>query len=78
VTAAAEVLAEAYGQQPAEVGSGGSIPLLQTLVHASPGAEVVIRGPKDAVAHIHGADESVDPAEIERSIVAQALLLERP
>jgi acetylornithine deacetylase/succinyl-diaminopimelate desuccinylase-like protein len=77
MAAAGQALADAYGMAPSEVGSGGSIPLLQTLAAASPGAEFVLWGPEDAPAHIHGSNESVDPAEIERMIVAQALLLER-
>ena len=35
-------------------------------------------GPEDvAGARIHASDESVDPAEIEKLVVAQALLLQR-
>ena len=35
-------------------------------------------GPEDvAAARIHASDESVDPSEIEKMIVAQALLLQR-
>lgn len=76
MAAARSALAEAYGKEVAEVGSGGSIPLLETLARASPGAEFVLLGAEDAGANIHGADESVDPAEIERMIIAQALLFQ--
>jgi hypothetical protein len=52
--------------------------LLRTLEKAAPGAEFVLWGPEDvAVSRIHASDESVDPTEIERMIVAQALLLQR-
>ena len=35
-------------------------------------------GPEDvAVARIHASDESVDPSEIEKMIVAQVILLQR-
>lgn len=76
--AAREAMAEAFGKACDEAGSGGSIPLLQTLEDASPSAEFVLWGPEDtAQARIHASDESVDPEEIERMIVAQVLLLEK-
>jgi len=62
---------------PVEAGSGGSIPLLRTLQQAAPGAEFILWGPEDvAKSRIHASDESVDPAEIEKMIVAQIRLLE--
>jgi acetylornithine deacetylase/succinyl-diaminopimelate desuccinylase-like protein len=73
---ARDALARAYGRDAAEVGSGGSIPLLTSLRRAAPGAEFVLWGAEDvALSRIHGGDESVDPAEIERLIVTEALLL---
>jgi len=77
MAAATEALREAYGIEPSEVGSGGSIPLLETLMKASPGAEFILLGAEDAKANIHGANESVHPDEIERMIVAQALLIQK-
>ncbi|WP_062072546.1 M20/M25/M40 family metallo-hydrolase [Demequina sediminicola] len=74
--AAREAMTAAFGQDTSEAGSGGSIPLLQTLQHASPNAEFILWGPEDvAKSRIHASDESVDPAEIESMIVAQVLLL---
>jgi acetylornithine deacetylase/succinyl-diaminopimelate desuccinylase-like protein len=76
--AARRALEEAYGKAPGEAGSGGSIPLLQTLEKAAPNAEFILWGPEDlAGARIHASDESVDPSEIERMILAQAFLLQR-
>jgi acetylornithine deacetylase/succinyl-diaminopimelate desuccinylase-like protein len=70
-------LEQAYGKPPGEAGSGGSIPLLQTLQQAAPDAEFLLWGPEDlAGARIHASDESVDPSEIEQMILAQAFLLE--
>jgi acetylornithine deacetylase/succinyl-diaminopimelate desuccinylase-like protein len=75
--AARRALEEAYGKPPGEAGSGGSIPLLQTLQQVAPNAEFVLWGPEDlAAARIHASDESVDPSEIERMILAQAFLLQ--
>ncbi|MBM7503127.1 dipeptidase [Agromyces aurantiacus] len=68
----------AFGKPVGEAGCGGSIPLLRTLQHAVPNAEFVLWGPEDvALSRIHSSDESVDPQEIERLVVAQALLLQR-
>jgi acetylornithine deacetylase/succinyl-diaminopimelate desuccinylase-like protein len=76
--AARWALEEAYGKPPGEAGSGGSIPLLQTLQQVAPNAEFVLWGPEDlAAARIHASDESVDPSEIEGMILAQAFLLQR-
>ncbi|HSF97486.1 MAG TPA: M20/M25/M40 family metallo-hydrolase [Ornithinibacter sp.] len=76
--AARAALSDAYGRPAGEAGCGGSIPLLRTLQQASPGAEFVLWGPEDvAGARIHASDESVDPSEIEKLVVAQALLLQR-
>jgi acetylornithine deacetylase/succinyl-diaminopimelate desuccinylase-like protein len=75
--AARRALEEAYGKPPGEAGSGGSIPLLQTLQNVAPNAEFILWGPEDlAAARIHASDESVDPSEIERMILAQAFLLQ--
>jgi acetylornithine deacetylase/succinyl-diaminopimelate desuccinylase-like protein len=74
--AARRALEVAYGSTPGEAGSGGSIPLLRTLQQASPRAEFILWGPEDvAKSRIHASDESVDPSEIERMIVAQAALI---
>ena len=76
-TAARQTLQTAYGRPVGEAGSGASIPLLRTLQGAAPDAEFILWGPEDvAQARIHASDESVDPAEIEKMIIAQALLIE--
>ncbi|KHL18932.1 acetylornithine deacetylase/succinyl-diaminopimelate desuccinylase-like protein [Mumia flava] len=72
-----QALETAYGHPVHNVGSGGSIPLLETLRGVAPEADFVLIGPQDAQrAAIHGPNESVDPAEIERMALAQALLLQ--
>ena len=78
VVAAREALRAAYGVEPSVVGSGGSIPLLTAFAQASPEAEFVLWGAEDvAESRIHGANESVDPSEIEKMIVAQVALVQR-
>lgn len=74
--AARVALQEAYGKPVGEAGSGGSIPLLRTLQEACPTAEFILWGPEDvALSRIHSSDESVDPSEIEKTVVAQSRLL---
>ncbi|WP_062378937.1 M20/M25/M40 family metallo-hydrolase [Demequina pelophila] len=78
VAAAREAMAEAFGRPVGEAGCGGSIPLLRTLQSVAPEAEFVLWGPEDvAGSRIHASDESVDPEEIERMVVAQVLLLQK-
>ena len=75
--AARRALEEAYAKPVADAGSGGSIPLLRTLQAAAPRGEFILWGPEDvAAARIHASDESVDPSEIEKMIVAQVLLVQ--
>ena len=75
-SAMSQALATAYGRPTGQVGSGGSIPLLDELRKASPHADFVLIGAEDAQrSRIHGPNESVDPSEIERMALAQALLL---
>ena len=75
----ADALEEAFGR-PA---GGGRLAAARSRCcarsqQAAPGAEFVLWGPEDvAAARIHASDESVDPAEIEKMIVAQALLLQQ-
>ncbi len=74
---ALRALEGAWGIPAVEVGGGGSIPLVNTLSRAVPGAEFVLWGcGDDEVSHIHGPDESVDLGELERLVVAQCLLFE--
>jgi acetylornithine deacetylase/succinyl-diaminopimelate desuccinylase-like protein len=68
---------EAFGRESQLIGSGGSIPLLNTLQQIVPDAEFILWGAQDVErARIHGADESVDQAELARCIHAQARFYE--
>lgn len=76
--AAKEALAAAFGRPVREKGSGGSIPLLSILHAAAPEAGFVLMGAEDtARSRIHGTNESVDLADLERTIVALALFFVR-
>jgi len=70
-----DALEGAYRHPVVTVGQGGSIPLCNDLHAAYPGAELLLIGVEDAMARIHAPNESVDPAEIERTAVAEALFL---
>ena len=73
--AALEALASAFGSEPIEMGSGGSIPLVPMLASTFPGIEILIWGAMDERSAIHSVNESVEVAEIERIALAEALLV---
>jgi acetylornithine deacetylase/succinyl-diaminopimelate desuccinylase-like protein len=76
VRAAEQGLTEAFGTPVETIGSGGSIPLINSLKNACPRADVILWGAEDtALSRIHASNESVDPSEIERMITAQVLTL---
>lgn len=64
----------AYGRPPVQSGSGGSIPLVPVLSRAFPEAEILVYGASDHRSQYHSIDESVDLADLERTVLAQALL----
>ncbi len=75
--AARRALEDAYGKAPGEAGNGASIPLLGTLQEVAPDAEFILWGPEDvAASRIHASDESVDPSEIEKLVVAQVRFIQ--
>jgi hypothetical protein len=50
--------------------------LINSLKKACPRADVILWGAEDtALSRIHASNESVDPAEIHRMVVAQVLTL---
>ena len=76
VKAAEAGLQRAFGSEVESLGSGGSIPLINSLKNACPRADVILWGAEDTkLSRIHASNESVDPAEIERMVVAQVLTL---
>ena len=66
---------EAFGAPIAYAGHGGSIPLVMTFRRAVPGAEIVLYGPEEPLCRIHSPNESVSLDELERCILAEALVL---
>jgi acetylornithine deacetylase/succinyl-diaminopimelate desuccinylase-like protein len=64
----------AYGREPVQSGSGGSVPLVPVLSRTFPDAEILIYGASDEKSQYHSIDESVDLADLERATLAEALL----
>ncbi|WP_182114188.1 MULTISPECIES: dipeptidase [unclassified Actinotalea] len=74
---ARQAFADAWGTAPVDIGIGGSIPFIADLLEVFPDAAILVTGVEDPDSRAHGADESVDLAELERVVLAEALLLSR-
>lgn len=70
-------LEEAYGKEQMAQGQGGSIPLCNVLQQTYPEAEIMLIGVEEPSCLIHAPNESVDPTEIEKMALAEALFLQR-
>lgn len=70
-------LETAWGTPPVEMGVGGSIPFIADLVEVFPSAQILITGVEDPDSRAHSANESLDLADFENAILAEALLLAR-
>jgi acetylornithine deacetylase/succinyl-diaminopimelate desuccinylase-like protein len=68
---------EAFGRPMTTEGQGGSIPLCNVLADTYPDAEILLFGVEEPRCLIHAPNESVDPSEIERIALAEALFLQR-
>ena len=71
-TAARKAMATAWGAEPVNAATGGSIPLVAALQEAVPNAEILLLGATDGYSNIHAPDERVLLDELEKSIVAEA------
>lgn len=73
--AARAAMAEAWGREAIDTGSGGSIPLVPMLAETFPGIAILLWGASDERSFAHSVNESVDLGELERFAVAEALFL---
>ncbi len=73
--AMATAMGEAFGVPMTTLGQGGSIPLCNVFADTYPDAEIILMGVEEPLALIHAPNESVDPNEIERCALAEALFL---
>ena len=65
----------AFGREAVTTGQGGSIPLATALAELVPDAEIMLLGVEEPSSRIHSPGESVDPEELRRTALAQALFL---
>jgi cysteinylglycine-S-conjugate dipeptidase len=65
----------AFGRDAVSTGQGGSIPLATALAELVPHAEIMLLGVEEPASRIHAPGESVDPEELRRTALAQALFL---
>jgi acetylornithine deacetylase/succinyl-diaminopimelate desuccinylase-like protein len=65
----------AFGRDAVTTGQGGSIPLATALAELVPDAEIMLLGVEEPASRIHSPGESVDPDELRRTALAQALFL---
>ena len=70
--AAREALEAAWGAEPVQVATGGSIPLVSALQQAVPDAEMLLIGATDGFADIHAPNERVLVDEFEKAVLAEA------
>lgn len=68
---------DAFYREVTTAGQGGSIPLCNVLQETFPDAGVFLMGVLEPETLMHAPNESVDPAEIERTALATALFLNR-
>jgi cysteinylglycine-S-conjugate dipeptidase len=67
---------EAYGNDPVEVGVGGSIPFVAEFAAAFPDAAILVTSAgADLDCRAHSTDESLHLGDFERACLAEALLL---
>jgi acetylornithine deacetylase/succinyl-diaminopimelate desuccinylase-like protein len=66
---------QSFGRPLTTAGQGGAIPLCNTLQDAHPDAEILLIGVEEPGCRIHAPNESVHPAELERTAVGVALFL---
>ncbi|HEX5920098.1 MAG TPA: dipeptidase [Nocardioides sp.] len=74
--AMAHAMQEAYGRPMTSLGQGGSIPLCNVFEETYPDAEIILIGVEEPQALIHAPNESVDPGEIERMALTEAVFLQ--
>lgn len=72
----AQAMRFAFGREMTTEGEGGSIPLCNVLQETFPEAEIILMGVEEPQCLIHAPNESVDPGEIEKIALSEALFLQ--
>jgi cysteinylglycine-S-conjugate dipeptidase len=70
--AAGAAMEAAWGTAPSFAATGGSIPLVNALHEAVPGAEILLLGATDGYANIHAPNERVLLDEFEKAVAVEA------
>jgi acetylornithine deacetylase/succinyl-diaminopimelate desuccinylase-like protein len=73
--AARAAFRHAWGNEPVDMGQGGSIPFIAAFAETFPDAEILVTGVEDPGAQAHSVDESLHLGVLERAATAEALLL---
>ncbi|MET1016629.1 MAG: dipeptidase [Leifsonia flava] len=77
VTEAKAAMADAWGREAVDMGIGGSIPFIADLVHVFPEAQILVTGVEDPDSRAHSPNESLHLGVYKRSVLSEALLLDR-
>ncbi len=72
---AREAFAQAWGSASVDIGVGGSIPFVAELAEVFPEAAILVTAVADPDARTHGANESVHLGDLEKAVLAEALML---
>jgi acetylornithine deacetylase/succinyl-diaminopimelate desuccinylase-like protein len=71
-----DAMRAAYGVEPVDFGSGGSIPLVSVLTEVVPQAEILLCGAQDSASAIHAPNESLHLGELADAALAQVLFVQ--
>jgi len=66
---------EGYGEEPIEMGMGGSIPFVAAFDERYPDAAVLLVGVADPTSRYHGPNESLELDDLQSASIAQAIAL---
>ncbi|WP_176562201.1 dipeptidase [Mycolicibacterium palauense] len=73
--AARRAFRTAWGQDPIDMGMGGSIPFIAEFATAFPDATILVTGVEDPGTQAHSINESLDLGVLRKAATAEALLL---
>ena len=73
--AARAAFRQAWGNEPVDIGVGGSIPFIAEFAAAFPSAKILVTGVEDPQTQAHSINESLHLGVLERAATAEALLL---
>jgi acetylornithine deacetylase/succinyl-diaminopimelate desuccinylase-like protein len=73
VKAWSQAFVEAYGNEPVQMGAGGSIPFISTFAQLYPRSPILVIGTSDPTSAYHAPNESQDLGDLERAVLAEAI-----